>query len=74
MKRTERFGLLLSSQEKTVVTRLAEHEGGLSQAALLRMLIRRAAVERGFWPMRHVTKTVPNKQAKEAYIQDVERK
>ena len=52
MKRTERFGLVFSPLEKAAVTRLAEQEGGLSQAALIRMLIRRAAHKRGLWPIR----------------------
>lgn len=45
MKRNVRFGLLLSDGEKTVLSQLAALEGGLSQAAVLRLLIRRAARE-----------------------------
>lgn len=50
MDKTERFSLVLTPQEKAAVTRLAEVEGGLSQAALLRRLIRKAAHDRGLWP------------------------
>lgn len=50
MEKTERFGLVLSPREKTAVERLAELEGGLSKAALMRRLIRREAHERGLWP------------------------
>ena len=50
MNRQHRFGLLLSAAEKQVLQRLAEMEGGLSQAAMLRRLIREAGRERGFWP------------------------
>ena len=50
MDRTERFGLVLSPVEKSVLARLAESEGGLSQAAMLRHLLRREARECGLWP------------------------
>jgi len=49
--RKERFGLVLSEGEKTAIQRLAEIEGGLSRAALVRRLIRQAAKERGLWPL-----------------------
>jgi hypothetical protein len=52
MNRQDRFGLLLSPAEKQMLKRLAESEGGLSQAAALRRLIREAAHERGLWPPR----------------------
>ena len=50
MDRTERFGLVLSPTEKWVLAQLAEAEGGLSQAATLRYLLRRAAREHDLWP------------------------
>jgi hypothetical protein len=50
MEKSERFGLVLSPTEKTAVLRLAEAEGGLSMAALVRRLIREAAREHGLWP------------------------
>jgi hypothetical protein len=50
MLRTRRFGIVLSQAEKRTLERLAEAEGGLSQAAILRYLLRRAARERGLWP------------------------
>lgn len=50
MTKQIRFGLLLSSDEKRALMHLAEAEGGLSQAATLRRLIRKAAYERGLWP------------------------
>lgn len=49
--RRERFGLVLLDSEKRALERLAEAEGGLSQAALLRRLVRKAAKERGLWPV-----------------------
>ena len=52
MQKTERLGLVLTQSEKFVVSQLAEQEGGLSQAALVRRLIRKAANERGLWPPR----------------------
>jgi hypothetical protein len=50
MNRHHRFGLLLSPAEKHMLELLAEAEGGLSQAATLRRLIREAAIEHGLWP------------------------
>jgi len=50
MHKTERLGLVLTPTEKVAVIRLAEAEGGLSQAALVRLLIRKAARERNLWP------------------------
>lgn len=50
MDRTERFGLILSPVEKQALAQLAEREGGLSQAAMLRHLLREAARQCGFLP------------------------
>jgi len=50
VQKTERLGLVLSPTEKSAAVKLAEHEGGLSLAATVRLLIRRAAQERGLWP------------------------
>lgn len=50
MPRMERLSLVLSSREKAAVEHLAEMEGGLSQAALVRRLIRQAAKDQGLWP------------------------
>ena len=49
MDKTERLGLVVSRSEKEALERLAELEGGLSQAALLRRLIRKAAEQQGIW-------------------------
>ena len=49
MGRTERFGFCLTSTEKSAIGKLAEIEGGLSKAALMRCLIRYAAIQRGVW-------------------------
>ncbi len=49
MQKSMRFGMVLSKPEKEIVIKLAEIEGGLSQAALIRRLIRRAATDRGLW-------------------------
>ena len=52
--KTVRFGLWLTSDEKTIVVQLAEIEGGLSQAALIRRLIREAAQKHGIYlPVTH---------------------
>jgi hypothetical protein len=50
MYKTKRLALVLTPAEKTAVVEMAEAEGGLSQAALVRRLIRNAAQERGIWP------------------------
>jgi hypothetical protein len=47
--RTERLGLVLTPSEKEAVRCLAEAEGGLSQAATVRRLIRQEAQRRGMW-------------------------
>ena len=49
MRKSKRLGLVLTPAEKTAVVRLAEAEGGLSQAAVVRRLIRQAARSRGLW-------------------------
>ena len=43
MLKTKRIGLIVTEKEKKWIIQLAEIEGGLSQAALLRRLIRQAA-------------------------------
>lgn len=50
MPKTERLGVLVTPLEKAAVQKLAEVEGGLSQAALIRRLIRREARRQGLWP------------------------
>lgn len=50
MFRTERFSLILTPTEKEAAKALAEVEGGLSQAALVRRLIRTEAERQGLWP------------------------
>jgi len=47
MNRKMRFGFVLTEAEKCALSSLAEAEGGLSEAAMLRRLIRRAAQEQG---------------------------
>lgn len=47
MKRLTRFGFVLQDREKMLLEQLAHIEGGLSQAALVRRLIRKAAIEHG---------------------------
>ncbi len=46
--KTKRFGLVLSNDEKRILSRLAKAEG-LSEAAVLRVLIRRTARKCGLW-------------------------
>jgi hypothetical protein len=50
MERTERFTLTMSQAEKSALVCLAERQGGLSQAATVRWLVRRAARRLGLWP------------------------
>jgi hypothetical protein len=50
MEKTEKFGMVFSPAEKRAGERLAEIEGGLSLAALVRRLIRTEAHQRGLWP------------------------
>ena len=44
-----RFGLLMQPDEKLVLDRLAEREGGLSAAAMVRRLIRKEGERQGIW-------------------------
>jgi len=50
MRKSERLGFVLSPREKSALEDLAEIEGGLSQSAVLRRLIRAEAQRRGVWP------------------------
>jgi len=50
MPKTERLGVALTPLDKEAVRRLADAEGGLSAAALVRRLIRQEAQRRGLWP------------------------
>ena len=43
MLKTKRIGLIVTEEEKKWVIQLAEIEGGLSQASLIRRLIRQSA-------------------------------
>ena len=43
MLKTKRIGLIVTKEEKKWVIQLAEIEGGLSQASLIRRLIRQSA-------------------------------
>jgi hypothetical protein len=52
MTRDERFGLVLTGEEKNMLKQLAYSEGGLSAAAMLRRLIRSAAREKEMRPVR----------------------
>ena len=47
MAKRRRFGLVLSEEEKRIIQRLAGEAGDLSQAAIIRILIRRAARDQG---------------------------
>jgi hypothetical protein len=49
MQKTDRIGLRITISEKEALKRLAEFEGGLSMAALLRRLIRKTAQSYGIW-------------------------
>jgi hypothetical protein len=50
MKRTIRFCVLLNPTERLALDQLADVEGGLSLGALIRRLVRGAALEQGLWP------------------------
>jgi len=60
-KREENLRLVMSGPEKATLRRLAEHEGGLSQAAVLRRLIRIEGRKHGLWP---AAQSEPNEPAK----------
>jgi|APSaa5957512622_1039677.scaffolds.fasta_scaffold165882_1 hypothetical protein len=49
MQKIVRVGFQLSIVEKSAILILAELEGGLSQAALIRRLIRKNAMEQNIW-------------------------
>jgi hypothetical protein len=49
-KRDERVGLVLTAEEKAALRDLAEAQGGLSQAAVIRQLLRSEAQKHGLWP------------------------
>ena len=55
MQKSLRFGLLIMPEEKTALAKLAEIEGGLSMAAVIRRLIRKAAFQSGIWNLREKT-------------------
>lgn len=67
-RRTEHLGLTLSAREKSAALRLAEIEGGLSLSALVRRLIRKAAIERKAWPSLLIEDYQENSQ--EEFIDD----
>jgi hypothetical protein len=68
MRKGIRFGFVLTDDEKCALSKLAELEGGLSEAATVRRLIRRAAREAGVWKLKKTTCPItglthrPNKQ------------
>ena len=66
MERTEKFGMVLSPAEKSAGERLAELEGGLSLAALVRRLIRTEAHQRGLWPPTDTRSQAGGKQRRES--------
>jgi hypothetical protein len=51
MERSIRFGLLLNQAERQALSQLAETEGGLSQGAMVRNLIRTEDRKRGLWAL-----------------------
>jgi len=52
MSRDVRFGLVPTPAEKCALAQLSEAEGGLSQAATVRRLIRKEARRHGLWPVK----------------------
>ena len=67
MHKSKRLGLVLTPAEKTAVVQLAEVEGGLSQAAVVRRLIRQAAKSRGLWPPAEARAKEGHVERKEAH-------
>jgi len=53
MNRVFRYGLFLSKKERDILAELAQLEGGLSKAAVLRRLIHQAAEARGVYQKEH---------------------
>ena len=49
MQKTKRFSLVITTSENEAISFLADLEGGLSKAALIRRLIRKAAKENNVW-------------------------
>ncbi len=49
MKKDRRFGFVMYPAEKEALKMLAEIEGGLSEAAILRRLIRKEAMLHNIW-------------------------
>jgi hypothetical protein len=49
--REVKFTMVLTQPEREAMRRLAETEGGLSGAALLRRLVRKAAQQENVWPV-----------------------
>jgi len=49
-RKDERLGLVLTATEKDLLRKLADAEGGLSQAATVRRLLHVEAERRGLWP------------------------
>lgn len=49
MKKDKRFGFVMYPSEKEALKMLAEIEGGLSEAAILRRLIRKEAMLNNIW-------------------------
>lgn len=47
--KTSRFNMYLTPAEKEMIARLAEIEGGLSEGALIRKLVRDAGMEYGLY-------------------------
>lgn len=60
-RKDERLGLVLTSTEKAALQKLAAAEGGLSQSATVRRLVRVEAERRGLWPsvQEHATPAQP---------------
>jgi hypothetical protein len=69
MHKSKRLGLVLTPAEKNAVVRLAEVEGGLSQAAVVRRLIRQAAKSHGLWPAATSAQTRPTQTQEAAVVE-----
>ncbi len=63
MANKERFGFNLTERDSELLAQLAEIEGGLSQAAVIRRLIRIAAYKHGLLKNLRAPSTEPLREA-----------
>lgn len=62
MLKTKRIGLIVTDEEKKWVVQLAQLEGGLSQASLIRRLIHQAAEQYSLITKLNATEEIKNER------------